>query len=152
MRAAAALTLAVILAWAALNGDLSDFGVLAYPAIIALQTAREWGWRLEVSARGLHERQGIGSPRDISWSSVESVVMPDAAWWRINPVIKLDGAPSVQMTAADDIEAVIALARRKHKPLVGTPESISLVRSLTPWVILLGLACVLLGAELSGAA
>lgn len=150
IRAAAALTMAVIVAWAALSRDLSDFGVLAYPAIVALQTAREWGWRLEVSTTGLHEKQGIGSPRDIQWSKVESVMMPDSAWWRINPVMKVEGAPSIQMTAAEDVDAVIAMAQRKRKPIVGTPESVSLIRSMTPWIILLGLGCVLLGSQLAG--
>ncbi len=150
IRLAAGLTMAVIAAWAALSRDLSDFGVLAYPAIVALQTAREWGWRLEVSKSSLHERQGIGSPRDIKWDQVSELLMPDAAWWRINPVMKVEGAPSIQMTAAEDVDAVIALAQRKGKPIIGTTDSVSLLRSLIPWIILLGLGCVLLGAELAG--
>jgi hypothetical protein len=64
--------------------------------------------------------------------------------------MKVEGAPSIQMTAAEDVDAVIALAQRKGKPIVGTTESVSLLRSLIPWIILLGLGCVLLGAELAG--
>ncbi|MGI9018276.1 MAG: hypothetical protein ACR2HR_14435 [Euzebya sp.] len=150
IRIAALLTLVVIVTWAAVNANLSDFGVLAYPALIALQTAREWSWRLEVGGQKLHERQGIGPPRDIDWKKVEAVLMPDSAWWRINPVLKVDGAPNIQMTAGEDIDAVIRLAQKKRKPIVGDPASISLVRSLTPWIVLLAFACLLLGFQLSG--
>lgn len=150
IRVASAVTLAVIIAWAALSADLSDFGVLAYPAIIALQTAREWGWRLEVGPTGLHERQGVGGPRDIAWADVTAVLMPDAAWWRINPVVQVDGAPNIQMTAGDGVDEVIAAALRKRKEVIGSPESISVVRSLAPWIVLLGLACMMLGLQLAG--
>jgi hypothetical protein len=150
VRAASALTLAVITAWAALNQDLSDIGVLAYPAIIALQTAREWLWRLEVSSRGLHEKQGVGGPRDIDWADVQAVVMPDSAWWRINPVVKVDGAPNIQMTGAPEVADVIAIARRKRKDVLGDPASVSATRTLLPWLVLLALAGTLLAAELAG--
>ncbi|WP_370326798.1 hypothetical protein [Euzebya sp.] len=152
IRVAAMLTLVVIVSWAAVNADLSDFGVLAYPAIVALQTVREWSWRLEVTTRGLHERQGVGAPRDIDWKAVDAVIMPDAAWWRINPVLKVEGAPNIQMTATEDVDAVIRLAQQKRKEIIGDPASISLTRSLTPWVVLLCLACLLLGAQIAGAA
>jgi hypothetical protein len=150
VRVASALTLAVIVAWAALSADLSDFGVLAYPAVIALQTAREWGWRLEVGPGGLRERQGVGGTREIAWTSVTAVLLPDSAWWRINPVLQVEGAPNVQMTAGEGVVEVIAAAQRKRKELVGTVESVSLIRSLTPWLILLGLASLMLGLQLSG--
>lgn len=152
IRVASAMTLAVIIAWAATTADVSDFGVLAYPAIIALQTAREWGWRLEVGPGGLRERQGVGGTREVDWGSVTAVLMPDSAWWRINPVLQVEGGPNIQLTASEGTADVIAMARRKRKELVGTVESISLARSLTPWMILLGLACLLLGLQLAGAA
>ena len=96
MRVVAASTLVVIIAWAALSGDTSDFGVVAYPAIIGLQTAREFLWRLEVNAKGMHERPGIGPAREISWKAIDAVIMPNSTWWRINPadcafVVKGDG-------------------------------------------------------------
>lgn len=150
IRLVALATLAVIIAWAAATADLSDFGVLAYPAIIALQTTREWSWRLDVTAKGLHERPGIGPARDVPWKSVESLLMPDSKWWRINPVIKLDGGPNIQMTASEGFDQVVALARRRNKPIVGTVESVTLIRSLAPWVVVLGFAILLLGFQLSG--
>ncbi len=150
IRLASAATLAVIVAWAATSADLSDFGVLAYPAIIALQTVREWGWRLEVTPRGLHEKQGIGSAREIEWKQVAAVIMPDSAWWRVNPVLKLDGAPNIQMTATDGVQEVVRMAMQKRKEIVGSPESISLPRSLAPWMVLLGLAFLLLAVQLTG--
>lgn len=150
IRAVSAATLAIITAWAALNRDLSEIGVLAYPAIIALQTAREWLWRLEVTTRGLREKQGIGGVREIDWRDVESVVLPDAAWWRINPVLKVRDAPNVQMVGVPELAEVIAIARHKRKDVVGDPASASLARSLAPWLVLLALAGVLLSAELAG--
>ena len=149
LRLASAATLAVILAWASLSADISDFAVLAYPAIIALQTAREWWWRLELTPKGVHERPGVGAARTVPWTSVTAVLMPDAAWWRLNPVLQVDGAANVQMTAGDGVAEVIAAARQKRIPVVGTAESISLVRSLTPWLILLGLACLMVGLQLA---
>jgi hypothetical protein len=151
IRVAALATLAIIIAWAAVSADLSDFGVVAYPAIIALQTVREWGWRLELNPRGLHEKQGVGPARNVEWKAVEAVIMPDSAWWRVNPVLKVDGAPNIQLTASEGVDEVIRTARQKRKEIIGTAESISLVRSLSPWLVLLGLACLLLGVELAGA-
>ncbi|HUG86078.1 MAG TPA: hypothetical protein VMM13_16060 [Euzebya sp.] len=148
VRVVAAATLAAITGWAALSRDLSDFGVLAYPAIIALQTAREWLWRLEVTTKGLYEKQGIGAPRELSWAKVEAVLTPEAAWWRVNPVLKIAEAPNVQMTAAADVGKVIDMARAKRKEIIGRPESVSVSRSLAPWVVLLMLAVLLLSAEI----
>ncbi len=150
IRLASAATLAVIVAWAATSADLSDFGVLAYPAIIALQTAREWGWRLEITPRGLNEKQGIGPARDIDWKNVEAVLMPDSTRWRVNPTLKVNGAPNIQMTAGEGVEEVVRMAMQKRKEIVGTAESISLTRSLAPWMVLLGLAFLLLGIQLAG--
>ncbi|WP_341251871.1 hypothetical protein [Euzebya pacifica] len=152
MRVVAASTLVVIIAWAALSGDTSDFGVVAYPAIIGLQTAREFLWRLEVNAKGMHERPGIGPAREISWKAIDAVIMPNSTWWRINPVLKVIEGPNVQLTAADDVDAVIDMAVKKGKTIVGSADSVTLVRSIAPWILLLGLACLLLGAQLAGAA
>ncbi|AXV06376.1 hypothetical protein DVS28_a1685 [Euzebya pacifica] len=152
MRVVAASTLVVIIAWAALSGDTSDFGVVAYPAIIGLQTAREFLWRLEVTAKGMHERPGIGPAREISWKAIDAVIMPNSTWWRINPVLKVIEGPNVQLTAADDVDAVIDMAVKKGKTIVGSADSVTLVRSIAPWILLLGLACLLLGAQLVGAA
>lgn len=152
VRVASAATLAIITMWAALNRDLGEIGVLAYPAIIALQTAREWLWRLEVTTRGITEKQGVGGVREIEWSAVTQVLLPSAAWWRVNPVLKVDGMPNVQMVGIPEVAEVIAIARHKRKEVVGDPGSISLARSLFPWLVLLALASVLLGAELAGAA
>jgi hypothetical protein len=149
IRYTAAATLAIIIAWAAISPDRTAVGVLAYPAVIALQTAREWGWRLEVGQRGLRERQGVGGTREIPWKQVTGVVLPDAAWWRINPILQVEGAPNVQLTASDQTLAVIEAARRKGRPLTGTVDSVSVGRSLTLWAILLGLASLLLGAEIA---
>ncbi|MEE8602912.1 hypothetical protein [Euzebya tangerina] len=146
------LSLGLIIAWAASTGEVDRFGVLVYPAIIGLQTAREWSWQLTVTAAGLHERQGIGSPREFTWSQVESVIMPDSAWWRINPVLRIAEAPNIQMTAAEGTDAVLKLAQRKGKPIEGSIESISVGRSTLPWAILLGLTLMLLAGQLSGAA
>ncbi len=126
--------------------------MLAYPAIIALQTAREWLWRLEVSTRGLHEKQGIGAPRTFDWSKVEAMVMPDTAWWRINPIIRIKEAPNIQLTATPEVTEVIQMARSKRKEIVGDPGSVSLGRTLLPWIVILALACVLFAAEVTGVA
>lgn len=150
VRITAAVTLAVITGWAALNADLSDIGVLAYPAIIALQTARELLWRLEVTPKGLHEKQGIGAPRDLEWAKVEAVVMPDSTWWRFNPVLRITDAPNVQMTAIPEVIEVIEMARAKRKEIVGSPASVSLVRTMLPWIVLLILASILFAAEVGG--
>jgi hypothetical protein len=152
IRVLAAVALAMILTWAVLVGDLSAFGVLIYPAVMALQTAREWLWRLEVSKRTLHERQGIGAPRTVEWSSVDRVLMPDSKWWRLNPVLEVSTGPNIQMTAGDDedVAMVIAIARRKGKEVVGTPESITMLRSIALWVVLIAFAALLLLAQLLG--
>jgi hypothetical protein len=150
LRAVALATLAVIVTWAALSGDLGGIGVIAYPAIVALQAAREVGWRLEVGSTGVRERQGVGGTRDIPWSRITAVLMPDSAWWRVNPVLQVDGGPNVQLTAGEGAVEVVAVARRRGVEVVGSPGSIALVRSLGPWVLLLGLACLLLGLRLAG--
>lgn len=151
LRIVSATTLVIILAWAALNGDTSTFGVLAYPAIIALQTAREWLWRLEFSKQGLEERPGIGPVRAMKWADIEAVLMPDAAWWRLNPVLKVARGGNVQLTAMADLDVLLELAARKRVAVEGSAASISLNKSLLPWVVLLALASLMLGAELAGA-
>lgn len=151
VRAVAALTLALMVGWSALNADLSDVGVLAYPAIIAVQTAREWLWRLEVTSKGVHERQGIGAPRDILWKQIDAVLLPDSTWWRVNPALRVTDAPNVQLTPVAEIGDVIAFARSRHIQVVGRPTSVSLVRTLLPWVVVLLLASALLYAEVVGA-
>lgn len=152
LRIAAATTLVVIVAWAAVRGDTSDFGVIAYPAIIALQTAREWLWRLEVNRRGVYEKPGVGPAREIDWKSIDAVLMPNSAWWRINPVLRVTDGPNIQMTAMPDIEVVFELAVKKGKEVEGSADSVTMVRSLRLWLVLLALACLLLGAELAGRA
>ena len=44
------------------------------------------------------------------------------------------------------------MAVKKGKAIVGSADSVTLVRSIAPWILLLGLACLLLGAQLAGAA
>ncbi|CAN5339543.1 hypothetical protein BH23ACT9_BH23ACT9_35020 [soil metagenome] len=149
VRIAAAATMVLITGWAVLHRDLSDFGVIAYPAIIALQTAREWMWRLEVTRKVLHEKQGVGGARDIEWAKVEEVIMPNAAWWRLNPILKVDGAPNIQLTYTEGLDDVLRLAQSKGKPRVGSAESITLNRSLRLWIILIALSSVLFGSELA---
>ncbi len=150
IRVAAMATLAIIVGWAAISADLSDFGVLAYPAIIALQTAREWGWRLEVTSKGLQEKQGVGPLREIKWSAVDAVIMPDSAWWRVNPILRVEGAPNIQLTAGEGVDEVIRAAQQRRKTIIGTVESVAIARSLAPWMVLLGLSCLMLGLQLTG--
>ena len=150
MRIAAASTLVVIVAWAAVRGDFGEFGVIAYPAIIALQTAREWLWRLEVSRKGVYEKPGVGPARTIEWSSIDAVLMPNANWWRINPVLRVTDGPNVQMTAMDDVDIVFDLAVQKGKEVIGSADSVTMVKSVLPWIVLLALGSLLLGAELAG--
>lgn len=151
IRYASAATLAVIIAWAAITDDPGSFGQLAYPAIIAIQAWREFNWQLEASSKGLFEKAGFGPSREIGWDAVDGVLMPDSAWWRLNPILVVRDAPNVQMTAGDPaIKEVLELAVRKGKPVEGTEASVTLTRSLLPWIVLLSLSSLLLGAELAG--
>ena len=141
---------AVVIAWAASTGDANTFGTLAFPAIVGLQTVREWRWSLQVRDEGLYERQGVGPDREIPWEKVVRVIMPNAALWRLNPILEIDGAPNVQLTAAETADAAIRAVVRHGKPVEGDASSITLGRSLTLWVVVLTLATVLLVAELAG--
>ena len=149
IRVAAAFTLTLIIAWAALSGGSEGFGTFAYPAIIGLQTAREFLWRLEVSKQGIREKQGVGPTRELTWKQIEQAVMPDAVWWRINPILKVAENPNIQMTAGDGVMEVLDLVRARRREIVGNPSSITMRRSLLPWLILMVLASLLLGGAIA---
>lgn len=149
LRVAAATTLAIIVAWAAVSGGSEGFGTIAYPAIIGLQAAREFLWRLEVSKAGLVERPGIGPTRTLKWNEIEGTIMPNAVWWRINPVLKVANGPNIQMTAGEGIAAVLEIAASRRRPVEGDVSSISLAKSLLPWFVLMALGSLLLGGAVA---